>query len=282
MENTSIETKTDMFKKGIGYTIVGVTGLMMVIDLFTQSHSYYYTSTIRPTWSNLFRLLWVIYYCMLIHKIHKIAANQTNNQYPITPGKAVGFMFIPFFNLYWIFKWPLEMAKYVNDLNPSNPISSGKIVGFLVGAIVIALIPLPIDGNLYWIFGVVLLLAYFHIAISLYERINDVQSTSGTYEGKNQNISIAAKTGIEIGMKEKDLGLLILALPAFALLFIILHTILAYRGYRIVNILQGAIFAAIPIIIALKLKDQTIKTLIIILSSLVFILNVVLMFRLSF
>ncbi len=33
---------------------------------------------------------------------------------PDTLARAVGFHFIPFYNFYWIFKWPKEIAKFVN------------------------------------------------------------------------------------------------------------------------------------------------------------------------
>jgi hypothetical protein len=34
--------------------------------------------------------------------------------HPISPARAVGFHFIPFFNLYWMFKWPREISLFVN------------------------------------------------------------------------------------------------------------------------------------------------------------------------
>ncbi len=34
--------------------------------------------------------------------------------HPISPKRAVRFHFIPLFNIYWDFKWPKEMARFVN------------------------------------------------------------------------------------------------------------------------------------------------------------------------
>jgi len=56
-----------------------------------------------------------IYWFICVYQIHKVLAELTNSAYPITPAAAVGYHFIPFFNVfYWIFKWPAEIAKFVN------------------------------------------------------------------------------------------------------------------------------------------------------------------------
>ena len=48
----------------------------------------------------------IIYWCVCVYKLHKILLVMTDRHYPISPGRAVGFGFIPFFNWYWDFKWP--------------------------------------------------------------------------------------------------------------------------------------------------------------------------------
>jgi len=56
-----------------------------------------------------------------------------------TPGKAVGFMFIPFFNLYWIFQaigglatdWNRTAAAY-GDLRPAPRLSEGMFLTFCI------------------------------------------------------------------------------------------------------------------------------------------------------
>ena len=48
----------------------------------------------------VFLYSWVIYFQL----IYKAWASIQDGQARTTPGKAVGFLFIPFFNLYWIFQ----------------------------------------------------------------------------------------------------------------------------------------------------------------------------------
>lgn len=56
-----------------------------------------------------------IYWFICIYQMHKVSAELTNSAYPITPATAVGCHFIPLYNVYWIFKWPAEIAKFVNS-----------------------------------------------------------------------------------------------------------------------------------------------------------------------
>jgi hypothetical protein len=68
-----------------------------------------------------------------------VLADISGGAYPIRPGKAVWYHFIPFFNLYWIFKWTNQMEKFINPRLRSsggmNGIVSGifLVVGFAVG-----------------------------------------------------------------------------------------------------------------------------------------------------
>jgi len=55
-----------------------------------------------------------IYWFICIYQMHKVLAELTNSTYPIRPAAAVGYHFIPLYNVYWIFKWPAEIAKFVN------------------------------------------------------------------------------------------------------------------------------------------------------------------------
>ncbi len=48
--------------------------------------------------------------------------------YPITPSQAVGYHFIPFYNLFWLFKWPMVLSKYLRE-NTSVRIVPGGLLG---------------------------------------------------------------------------------------------------------------------------------------------------------
>lgn len=84
-----------------------------------------------------------IYWLSCVQRFHAIL-NQLapyavgQSTYPITPGRAVGYHFIPFYNFYWVFKWPLEISRFVQESSPV-PMISGAVPGlFLFLGLVLA------------------------------------------------------------------------------------------------------------------------------------------------
>lgn len=68
----------------------------------------------------------VIYFFMVIHRIHKILRAATDPKYPISPARAVGFCFIPFYNIYWMFKWPGEIALFLNHITRQDLLKKNR------------------------------------------------------------------------------------------------------------------------------------------------------------
>lgn len=56
-----------------------------------------------------------IYWNICVYKIHKSLLVMSDRCYPISPARAVGFGFLPFYNLYWMFKWPSETIHFVKS-----------------------------------------------------------------------------------------------------------------------------------------------------------------------
>jgi hypothetical protein len=83
-----------------------------------------------------------IYWLVCIYQLHKILAEISSKRYPIDPAEAVGKHFIPFFNLYWIFKWPSEMSDYINQRGRIKMVSGGVIGLFFL----LALLGRFVDG----------------------------------------------------------------------------------------------------------------------------------------
>lgn len=72
-----------------------------------------------------------IYLMVCIYRIHEILNELTNNLYPYSPGEVIGKHFIPFYNVYWIFKWPSELARYINDRGRVHMIP-GSVIGTMI------------------------------------------------------------------------------------------------------------------------------------------------------
>jgi hypothetical protein len=89
-----------------------------------------------------------------ISTYHYVLRQVEGWRHPISPKRAVRFHFIPVFNLYWDFKWPKEIATFVNWRMQRRRMS-----GVLVGALV--LLGFLIAGFLDVSIGLVLILSAF-------------------------------------------------------------------------------------------------------------------------
>ena len=69
---------------------------------------------IPPLYLFLVSFIGGVYWFVCIYRYHVILAIVTGRKYPISPARAVGFHFIPFYQFYWVFKWPIEIARFVN------------------------------------------------------------------------------------------------------------------------------------------------------------------------
>jgi hypothetical protein len=69
---------------------------------------------IPPLYLFLVSFIGGIYWLVCVYRYHVVLALVPGWKHPISPARAAGFHFIPFYNFYWIFKWPREMANFVN------------------------------------------------------------------------------------------------------------------------------------------------------------------------
>jgi len=66
----------------------------------------------------------VVFYCFIIHKLWSLIPVSVAKT---TPGKAVGFMFIPFFNLYWSFVAFHGLAQALNTETKRHSIPNKEV-----------------------------------------------------------------------------------------------------------------------------------------------------------
>ena len=76
-------------------------------------------------------------YCISLY--HHAVNGAEGWEHPITAQRAVRFHFIPIFNIYWNYKWPRELARFVNWRTQRRRMSGALVgsvvmVGFLVAA----------------------------------------------------------------------------------------------------------------------------------------------------
>jgi biotin transporter BioY len=83
----------------------------------------------------LFLVMFVggVYWLVCVYRYHVVMQHIPGWTHPISPARAVGFHFIPIYNLYWVFKWPQEIARFVN-WRFQQPIMKPQMVGLMVFA----------------------------------------------------------------------------------------------------------------------------------------------------
>lgn len=86
--------------------------------------------------STLIGLGSIIYWFVCIFKIHEALAELTTSSYPITPCAAVVRHFIPIYNLYWMFKWPADLATFLNT-HLTRKVSTKSMGVFLLLALLL-------------------------------------------------------------------------------------------------------------------------------------------------
>lgn len=97
-----------------------------------------------------------LYWLLCVKQIHSILNFATMNEYPISAGKAAAMHFVPIFNFYWVFKWPIELSKYINSFENIKMIH-GSIIGFLI---IVGMVIRIIDSTLgmIWMFTIIFFL----------------------------------------------------------------------------------------------------------------------------
>ena len=57
----------------------------------------------------------MVYWLVCVYEYHVVLAQVTAGAYSIKPLRAAWFRLIPIYGLYWVFKWPRELARFVNS-----------------------------------------------------------------------------------------------------------------------------------------------------------------------
>lgn len=90
------------------------------------------TLGLMPLWliltANIYWLFWA-------YKTYKEVRAHTPGATDITPGKAVGFLFIPFFNIFWFFRLMVDMPRAIRRMQQDDPLGEAPLNNGLVTAL---------------------------------------------------------------------------------------------------------------------------------------------------
>lgn len=89
------------------------------------------TFPIPPLYLFLVMFIGGVYWLVCVYRYHVVMQHVSGWKHPISPARAVGFHFIPLYNLYWVFKWPQEIAGFVN-WRFGQQVMKPRMVGLMV------------------------------------------------------------------------------------------------------------------------------------------------------
>ncbi|GAB5497106.1 MAG: hypothetical protein Phyf2KO_21860 [Phycisphaerales bacterium] len=146
--------------------------------IFTQNEELIFVSLGLSCSAWLFSALSVVMGCVLHYKLW---ATIQDGDVRTTPGKAVGFLFIPFFNFYWVFQsvwgWAVDFNSYTSQRNIHVKRAPA---GLVLAVCIIAVIPCA--NILAWPFSVIVMIIHFSRAISGANAIRSLRREHGIGE----------------------------------------------------------------------------------------------------
>lgn len=109
----------------------------------------------RMAWMPIWLLLtFNVYWIFWLYKTYRQVRRHSATATTITPGRAVGFLFIPLFNIYWFFRvvfdFPRALARMQAECSPAaERLPSGRITGMLMAALPVNILAGILHPGLY-------------------------------------------------------------------------------------------------------------------------------------
>ena len=72
-----------------------------------------------PLYLFLANFISLVYWLVCVYEFHLVLKHASRGAYPIKPLRAAWFHLIPIYGLYWVYKWPRELARFVNSRFPA-------------------------------------------------------------------------------------------------------------------------------------------------------------------
>jgi len=153
MDSSGAETQAGPVRNGplpplpkiwIGYVLGIVTLVSELVAVSLHPEIANGALMVPPLYLFLPAFIGAVYWFACIYQYHVVMSHIPGWRHPISPAKAVGFHFIPIYNVYWIFKWLQEIARFVNS-SLKRPAMRPLMAG---GAILVALLLRFLDAGM--------------------------------------------------------------------------------------------------------------------------------------
>ena len=125
----------------IGYLLGAATLITEMVALALHPELAKEPMLIPPLYLFLANFICLVYFLVCVYEFHLVLLQASGGTYAIKPIRAAWFHLIPIYGLYWVYKWPRELARFVNSRLPTplmKPDRTGLAV-FLAFAVFLVL-----------------------------------------------------------------------------------------------------------------------------------------------
>jgi hypothetical protein len=103
----------------IGYLLGVATLITEMIAITLHPELAKEPLLIPPLYLFLANFISLVYWMVCVYEFHLVLMQASGGTYPIKPVRAAWFHLIPIYGLYWVYKWPRQMAYFVNSRLPA-------------------------------------------------------------------------------------------------------------------------------------------------------------------
>lgn len=160
-------------------TIIGAhaAGLVFAMFSFATMFSNDQSMKVLNVLNSLVAVVLIIFsFVMAAILVYKSWESIQDKGARATPGKAVGFLFIPFFNFYWFFQafwgWAQDFNRHIDGAGTGmEKMPEGLILAFTI-VLLLSLVPIPFLGFIFRIAAVIMLGIFLGKVIDSVNTIN--------------------------------------------------------------------------------------------------------------
>lgn len=151
-----------------------IAGVFFIAGFFSQTHAGDIIN-----WTSIFGIGGLVYYCICLAQIHKRVIALSGGIYEISVNKAVGYIFIPFYNIYWMFKWTMTLVDFINKKEIEAKMVRPLWGILMLSASLLSIIPfrLPLMHYRYTMGGWVVLGCWFAILFLFDKKIEKIEES---------------------------------------------------------------------------------------------------------
>ncbi|HTT33664.1 MAG TPA: hypothetical protein VMH48_08690 [Methylomirabilota bacterium] len=110
----------------VGYVLGIATFIAEIVAASLHPELLKEPFSVPPLYLFLPGFICLVYWMVCAYEFHLILKQATSGAHAISPLRAAWFHLIPVFSLYWVFKWPRELARFVNGRLPVPLMHPGR------------------------------------------------------------------------------------------------------------------------------------------------------------